>query len=255
QRPSSTMTGTRSERPPVRSRMPVNPPGTISISNPLCLSAYLVDQTNGLMVQPDASCRSKSVMVLSVATGDSDLELLERRRIEQLLGREPPRTQSLCVVMAQESVEHMPIRLQSVTPIVMSHERTRRVQVRLEERQAHLCGCGVRQRLDRTRLRFGERLEQRTREPGMLGGKRAANAEHVHDRKYPGALVVPLCCGCRIAEQRTDRGKAPLHDRRRPRGDKSVELSGREHHRKRAVGRCILQRHRAREVQRDLLFA
>ena len=56
--PSSTITGTRSERPPVRSRMPVKPPGTMSMSKPLCASAYFVRHTKGLIVQPDASCRS-----------------------------------------------------------------------------------------------------------------------------------------------------------------------------------------------------
>jgi len=66
-RPSSTITGTRSWKPPVRSRMPVKPPGTISMSKLLCLSAYFVAQTNGLMVAPVESCRSNSLIVLSCA--------------------------------------------------------------------------------------------------------------------------------------------------------------------------------------------
>jgi hypothetical protein len=56
--PSSTIAGRRSERPPVRSMMPVKPPGTMSTSKPLWASAYLAVQTNGLMVQPEANCRS-----------------------------------------------------------------------------------------------------------------------------------------------------------------------------------------------------
>src|SRR6185437_16054470 len=151
QRPSSTMTGTRSERPPVLSRMPVNPPGTVSISNPLCLSAYLVDQTNGLMVQPDASCRSNSAMVLFAATG-SNLELLERRRMKQLLRREPPHAQALRVMMAEERIEHVPVRLEAIAPVVVPHECTDDAQVLLGKRQGHLRGGRVRKRSDRLRF-------------------------------------------------------------------------------------------------------
>ena len=53
--PSSTIAGSRSVLPPVRSGMPVKPPGTISTSKPLCASAYLVAQTNGLIVAPLAT--------------------------------------------------------------------------------------------------------------------------------------------------------------------------------------------------------
>ncbi len=52
------MAGSRSVRPPVRSTMPVKPPGTSSISKPLWAMAYLVAQTKGLMVCPSRSARS-----------------------------------------------------------------------------------------------------------------------------------------------------------------------------------------------------
>src|SRR5215472_12097132 len=129
----STITGTRSERPPVRSRIPVKPPGTISTSKPLCFSAYLVDQTNGLMVQPDASCKSKRVMVLLRGTG-SNLELLERRRMKELLRCEPPRAQALSMVVPQKRVEHVSVRLEAIAPEVLPHERAGDAQIVLSER-------------------------------------------------------------------------------------------------------------------------
>ncbi len=61
------MAGSRSDLPPVRSTMPVNPPGTMSISKPLWARAYLVAQTNGLIVAPVRNCRSYSVIRLSLA--------------------------------------------------------------------------------------------------------------------------------------------------------------------------------------------
>ena len=44
--------------PPVRSMMPVKPPGTTSISKPLWATANFVAHTNGLMVAPVESARS-----------------------------------------------------------------------------------------------------------------------------------------------------------------------------------------------------
>ncbi len=51
--------------------MPVKPPGTMSISRPLCARAYFVAQMKGLMVAPVESCMSYRVILLSLANSVS----------------------------------------------------------------------------------------------------------------------------------------------------------------------------------------
>jgi hypothetical protein len=65
--------------------------------------------------------------------------------MKQLLDREPPRRETLAVMVAQERLERVPVGLDAVGPEILAHERARRLELLLDERQRHLGGRRVAQ--------------------------------------------------------------------------------------------------------------
>src|SRR6186997_2858420 len=60
----------------------------------------------------------------------SDLRQIERGAREQLLRRDTPRRESLLVVIAQECLEHVAVRLEAVAPVVLAHQPARGLEFR-----------------------------------------------------------------------------------------------------------------------------
>src|SRR2546421_12890379 len=68
---------------------------------------------------------------------DSYFREVERRAREKLLRRDLARRQPLLVVIAHEGLERVPVRFETVTPIVAPHEAPRVLEFRYAPRQAH----------------------------------------------------------------------------------------------------------------------
>ena len=87
------------------------------------------------------------------------------------------------MVVARERLEDVAVVLDAVAPIVLAHELARGVELRDAPRQAVEEMADLAELVPAELLRLDERLQHVHCEPGMLLGERAADANHVHDRK------------------------------------------------------------------------
>src|SRR5580693_4349474 len=149
--------------------------------------------------------------------GTLKLERLVGGRMKQLVDADAALGEAFEVMLSEKIIEHLAVRLDAVGPEVVAHQVTRLLQALLDERQRHLGGRRVGELCQPRLLRLLERLKHRAGEPRVLLGKRAANAEHVHDREEAGALVIVLGHRDRIGKQPANMRMAALDERWRPR--------------------------------------
>ena len=76
--------------------------------------------------------------------GGSHFMRFQRRRMKQFLDREPARGQSLAVVVTQERLDRVPVRLDAVGPEIIAHERARGLELLFDERERDLGARGHR---------------------------------------------------------------------------------------------------------------
>jgi hypothetical protein len=75
----------------------------------------------------------------------------------------------------------MTVRLHPVWPEIIAHQSPCGMQLFVEERQRHLGRRDLSQLFQRAGFRLLERLHWRRRQPGMLLGQCAANAQQMHN--------------------------------------------------------------------------
>src|ERR1043166_8685988 len=80
-----------------------------------------------------------------IGNAPSHLVRFEGRGMKQFLDREPARRESLAVMVAQESLDHVPVGRNAVGPEITAHERARRLELLLDEGQGDLGGGSVAQ--------------------------------------------------------------------------------------------------------------
>src|SRR2546428_5011833 len=142
--------------------------------------------------------------------GRSDLERIEGFGREQLFRLQPPPRQALLVVIAQEGVEHMPVRCKSVRPPILSHRLQHFLDLRDLPRQHGRQRRGRVQVLIYDALRADKRLEQRLGDPWIRVVDVAADRDGVHDRENAGLAIIRAFDGNVIFEQPLDgTGPAP----------------------------------------------
>ncbi len=157
------------------------------------------------------------------------------------------------MVVIEEGLQHHPVGLQAVGPVVLAHQPLGRPHLLVQERQGDLGGGGVGQGRHGHPLGRIEGLEERYRQPGVLVHQGPAHAEQVHDRKHPGAFEPVGGRRLGIGEQPADVRRALEEARRRAGRDQAIDLAGLQHARQGLAGGGGVDAHAVRQVESGLL--
>src|SRR3546814_17436441 len=113
------------------------------------------------------------------------------------------------MVIAGKSLQLMPVRLETVTPVVIAHQFARLLELGNPPGQAVEQVPDLAQFVHRERLGLNKSLENTDRQPEMQIDQRSADANDVHRGKNTGPAEIVRLGGTVIRKQSIDVGCTP----------------------------------------------